>query len=41
MEEAGFCDIAFGGTTGFSTSEFTIGALFRAGKPSRATSRQV
>jgi hypothetical protein len=29
MAEVGFSDIAFLGVTGFRTSQFTVGALFR------------
>jgi hypothetical protein len=32
LRSAGFCDILFTGMTGFRTSEFTAGALFRARK---------
>jgi len=32
MQDAGFEQVEFRGTTGFRTSEFTIGALFRAEK---------
>jgi hypothetical protein len=30
MQQAGFSDVEFSGKTGFSTSEFTVGALFSA-----------
>ena len=33
MEEVGFSDVEFLGETGFRTSQYTVGALFRAGKP--------
>jgi|WetSurSiteA1Bulk_404760.scaffolds.fasta_scaffold05104_4 hypothetical protein len=33
MEEAGFREIKYLGTTGFYTSPFTVGALLRAIKP--------
>jgi hypothetical protein len=35
MKKAGFKDVEFRGTTGFSTSKFTVGALFLAKKPRR------
>jgi hypothetical protein len=33
LEEAGFKDIEYLGATGFHTSPYTVGALFRAKKP--------
>jgi hypothetical protein len=33
MKNAGFSDVKFKGTTGFSTSKYTVGALFFAKKP--------
>jgi hypothetical protein len=32
MEKAGFEKIEFAGMTGFDTSQYTVGALFRAAK---------
>jgi hypothetical protein len=32
MEEAGFENVEFAGVTGFHTSQYTVGALFRARK---------
>jgi hypothetical protein len=32
MKEAGFKDIAYMGATGFRTSQYTTGALFRGDK---------
>jgi len=33
MKEAGFDAVEYAGTTGFRTSAFTFGALFRAKRP--------
>jgi len=33
MEKVGFADVRFTGTTLFSTSKYTHGAMFRARKP--------
>jgi len=33
MGKAGFIDIEHLGTTGFRTSDYTVGALFKAKKP--------
>jgi len=33
MEDVGFKEVEYLGTTGFRTSKYTIGALFRALKP--------
>jgi hypothetical protein len=33
MEKAGFSEVEFVGLTGFRTSKYTVGALFRARKP--------
>jgi hypothetical protein len=30
IEEAGFKEVEYKGTTGFRTSKYTVGALFRA-----------
>jgi hypothetical protein len=32
LEEAGFKEVAWMGMTGFRTSQYTVGALFRATK---------
>jgi hypothetical protein len=32
LQEAGFEEVEYAGTTGFRTSQYTVGALFRAGK---------
>jgi len=33
MKDAGFVEVEYLGTTGFRTSQYTIGALFKARKP--------
>jgi len=35
MEAAGFKEVAWLGMTGFRTSQYTVGALFKAKKPER------
>jgi hypothetical protein len=35
LQEAGFKEVEYAGGTGFRTSQYTVGALFRAVKPNR------